>query len=47
MAEMFTPEQARFSAKAIERVPGIDSRLGAQTIRDGSKLAVIGQLLVI
>jgi hypothetical protein len=47
MIETLTPEQARFSAIAIERVPGVDARLVAQTTRDVSKRGVSGQPIVV
>jgi len=34
------------STITIKRLPGVDARLGAQTTRDGSKLGVTGQPIV-
>ena len=47
VAEVLTPEQACFSTITIERLPGVDAQLGAQTTRDGGKLGVTGQPIVI
>ena len=47
MTEVLTPEQARFAAITIKRVPGVDARLGAQTSRDGGRLGVAGQPIMI
>src|SRR5271166_1943042 len=47
IAEVLTPEQACFSTITIERVPGVDTCLGAQTTRDSCKLGVPGQPIVI
>jgi hypothetical protein len=47
VAEVLTPEQACFSTITIERLPGVDARLGAQPTRDGGKLGVTGQPIVI
>ena len=45
--ELLTPERACLSAITIKRVLGVDARLGAQTTRDGGKLGVTGQPIVI
>jgi hypothetical protein len=47
VAELLTPEQACFSTITIERGPRIDARLGAQTSREGCKLGVSSQFIVI
>jgi hypothetical protein len=47
IAEVLTPEQACFSTITIERGPRIDPRLGAQTSREGFKLGVSSQFIVI
>ncbi len=40
IAEVLTPEQAGLSAIAIERLPGIDARLGAEIARQAGKLRI-------
>jgi hypothetical protein len=47
IAEVLTPERACFLTISIERVPGVDARLGAQTPRESCKLGVTGQSIVI
>lgn len=47
MTRALTPEQARSSAITIERLPGVDTRLGAQPSRDGCRLGLSGQPAVI
>ncbi|MBV9106860.1 MAG: hypothetical protein JO313_12655 [Verrucomicrobia bacterium] len=47
IAELLIPERARLSAIAIERLPGVDARLAAQTRRDGGELGITGKLIVI
>jgi hypothetical protein len=47
IAEVLTPEQASSSTITIKRVPRVDARLGAQTSREGCKLGVSSQFIVI
>src|SRR5271166_71667 len=47
IAEVLTPDQASSSTITIKRVPRVDARLGAQTSREGCKLGVSSQFIVI